>query len=181
MSCGNVTSEGPPHLVNQEPMTGFVITTVDNRKLGEYGNPSKGGDADGKNPRDIHCIQIEQDQDHDDDEFWEVPVEFRFDHPYPNPVDEVFTITLSIPCDMDVEIWAVIPPEKDQYIGSVLGHAAYIVEKGRVLWSFEGELVTGSIPTRSIILTIPAGFCGSMLKAEGYWPGGMLAILTTHA
>lgn len=68
-ACGNVSSDSVPQMPPNERITGIIVTSADNRIIGEIGDPSAGGDADGKR---IVCTNGTGRTD-DEDGFAEIP------------------------------------------------------------------------------------------------------------
>lgn len=176
-ACGNVSADSVPQMPPNEVITGITITSADNVILGEIGDPSDGGDAEGKQMICINGTGIVADPDNP----VSVPSEFRMDTAYPNPTDGTSIIQFSVPCKMDVSLYLVEPDPVRWGPVSGLMNSSVLTQSGKVIWKQEQQNVNAGVYSYTLPFGYDSGVNGFFrlyLKADGLLAWRDVAIFT---
>lgn len=176
-ACGNVSADSIPQMLPNEVITGITVTSADNMILGEIGDPSHGGDAEGKQITCTNGTGIIADPDQP----VSIPSEFRMHTPYPNPTDESFNVSFAIPCQMDLSLYLVDPDPERWGPVSGLMHSSVPTRSGEVVWEQKSEGIDAGIHSVQIPITYDSGinrFFRLYLKADGILAWRDVAIFT---
>lgn len=177
-ACGNVSADSVPQMPPNQVITGISVTSADNRILGEIGDPSDGGDAEGKRIACENGSGITSDPDNP----VSVPVEFRMGTPYPNPSDGYSIIEYSVPCKMDNVSLILVEPDPKRW-GPVPGlmNSSVLTQSGEVIWRQEQENVNAGVYSLTLRFSYDSGINGFFrlyLKTEGILAWRDVAIFT---
>lgn len=176
-ACDNVSADSAPQMPPNEMITGIIHTDESGFKLGEIGNPSHGGDAEGKQ---VTCENGPGVAVGSGDPA-SIPVEFRMGTAYPNPTDGYFVVFYEIPCRMDVSFYLVDPDPKGWGPVPGLMQTSVPSKTGKVVWAHKGTRLTPGIHAVQIPITYDSGINGFFrlyLKADGILAWRDVAIFT---
>lgn len=126
------------------------------RRSGYLAIRPKGGDSDGK------ALPCERNPDPD------VPLLFKLHTPYPNPASHGFVIGFSIPCQMDAQMWAVLPSGQGLLGESVLSQGIFVRHHQDVIWRLDQQTFTPG--SHQLLVSAPdirGGFIRVYFKADG--------------
>ena len=146
-ACGRAPSDTRPFTVENDSISGIVVTSSKGLPYGPYGSPSSGGDALGKR---IPCAPGTEPAD----ERSAIPYEYRFEHPYPNPVYHPnpdpdgslpFQIEFSLPCISDVTIAIIEEKPSKPFLDNISFETVNQITPGRVIWRASGTDVAPGV------------------------------------